>query len=168
MKVETIGTTTAAMRTMLLCGALLALSACAGPVYTTGANVDTEYDFSQVRSYALNPQREKTAHSENGKHLAAAIRSELDERGYKELAVDQAQVWISYDVGRYSAARLSGSNSFAGAKGGITITVIDPASGDTAWYGWSDTLLRKNTDPAMAIPEAVDRLFEGRLPSAAP
>ncbi len=153
---------------LCLCGALFALPACSGPTYSTGANVDAEYDFSQVNTYAFTPQRERSAHSENGERLASAIRAELTERGYEEVARDSAQVWISYDIGRYTPARLSGSNSFSPAEGGITVTVLDPATGRSIWYGWSQTILRKDTDAATAIPAAVAALFEGRLPSGAP
>ena len=152
----------------LMIGTIVPSLGCQGPVYSTGAHVDTEYDFSQVNTYALDPIREKTAHSENGKRLAAAIRAELDERGYREVQLGEAPVRISYDVGRYAPARLSGANSFAGGRGGITITVLDSATGQTVWYGWSDTLLREGGSAETAIPEAVDALFEDRLPSRAP
>lgn len=139
--------------------------ACAGNRYKTNAHVDTAYDFSEVDSFAFAPQREKTAQSEAGKVLEAKVREELASRGYEEVEADDADVLVSFEVGQYAPAKLSGSSSFAITEGTLTITVLDPETRRTVWYGWVETRLR-NDDTDEVIGEAVDALFEGRIPDA--
>ena len=149
----------------LLCVAVVGVLGCASNRYKTAVNVDTEYDFSKVDSYALKPQREKAAGSAGGQRVAAALRKGLEERGYREVAEDEADVLVSYDLGRFAPAKLSGSNSFAITEGTLTVSVLDPPSGRVVWYGWVETRLRPNDDDAV-IDEAVGALFEDRIPVA--
>lgn len=138
---------------------------CASSRYKTHAHVDTEYDFSKVDSYALQPIRAKAAESAGGKQLADALRDSLKSRGYEEVAAEQADVLISYDLGRYAPAKLSGANSFAITEGTLTVRVIDPPTGRTVWYGWVETRMRTDDDDSV-IGEAVEALFEDQIVAA--
>lgn len=132
--------------------------------YKTSANVDTEYEFSKVDSFALKPLRAKAAGSPGGHVLASALRDGLTARGYTEVPADEADVFISYDLGRYAPAKLSGSSSFAITEGTLTVRVIDPPTGRTVWYGWVETRMRSDDDDAV-IGQAVDALFADQIPA---
>ncbi len=143
--------------------AALVAGGCASSRYKTQANVDTEYDFAKVDSFVLQPIRQKAAVSAGGQRLQEALRDGLTARGYAEAPADQADVIISYDLGRYAPAKLSGANSFAITEGTLTVRVIDPQSGRTVWYGWVETRLRTDDDQEI-IREAVDALFRDQIP----
>ena len=139
--------------------------ACAGGRYATSSHFDTEYDFASVDSFALNAQRAKTSESQGGQLLEQALRRNLVSRGYAELPAEQADVLLQYDLGRYAPSKLSGSSSFARTDGTLSVSVVDRATGRTVWYGWVETRLRPHDDFAV-IGEAVDALFEDRVPRA--
>lgn len=141
-------------------------SACTTTRFQTSANFDTEYDFASVETFAFHGQREKIAQSGNGQILEMTLREGLLARDYREVPVDRADVYVHYDYGRYAPAKLSGSNSFAVNRGTLTVSVVDPATMRTVWYGWVETNLRKGDDGEVVIAEAVQALFEGQLPDA--
>jgi len=144
---------------------LFAASGCAGR-FRGDAHVDTTYDFSKVNSFVFAPERPEMAATKNGQLLEAAIRNELLSRGYREVAKSDGGVLISYQLGVYAAARLSGDSSFANQKGGITVRVMDPKTRRTVWYGWSEKTLSPEDTAEVAIPEAVSALFANRIPHA--
>jgi hypothetical protein len=139
-------------------------SACTTTRFQTSANFDTEYDFAKVETFAFHGQREKIAQSGNGQILEMTLREELIARDYREVPVDQADVYVHYDYGRYAPAKLSGSNSLAINRGTLTVSVLDPGTMRTVWYGWVETNMRKGDDGEVVIAEAVQALFDGQLP----
>jgi len=141
-------------------------SACTTTRFETSANFDTEYDFASVETFAFHGQRDKVAQSGNGKILEMTLREGLLARDYREVAVDQADVYVHYDYGRYAPAKLSGSNSLAINRGTLTVSVLDPGTMRTVWYGWVETNMRKGDDGEVVIAEAVQALFEGQLPES--
>lgn len=145
---------------------VLVAAGCASDRYRTQAHFDTEYDFTGIRTFAFHGQRAKIAESEYGQILESALRRGVTERGYTEVPVADADVLVSYDLGRYAPAKLSGANSFAITEGTISVSVIDPASGRTVWYGWVESRLRPHDEATVVIPAAVDALLEGRIPAA--
>jgi len=146
---------------------LLLAPGCAHRPYDTGANFDTSYDFSKVDLFAFTTQREKTARNPNAKILEAAIRDEFTSRRFTEVEADRAEILISYDIGVYARAKLSGQSSFATSSGGLTVSLLDPATRRTVWYGWSDMILHPDDeDVETVIRAAVEALFESRIPDA--
>jgi hypothetical protein len=153
---------------ILLASALLMAMAATGCAtrFESDVHVDTTYDFSRVGSFAFVPARADRSPTENDKILEGAIRKELVSRGYQEVAEADAAVLISYELGVHASARLSGANSFALDKGGITVRVMDPATRRTVWYGWSEKTLTAEDTAEVAIPEAVSALFAERITHA--
>jgi len=145
---------------------LVAASGCAGSRYRTSAHFDTEYEFSRVHTFAFHPPRPKTKSSEYGQILEQALRDHLVARGYEERTFPEADVMITYDLGRYAPAKLSGANSFAITEGTISVSVIDRPSQRTVWYGWVESRLRPGDDAAKVINGAVDALFADQVPDA--
>jgi hypothetical protein len=145
---------------------LLVGTGCSGTRYRTGARFDTTYDFSTVKTFAFAPQREKVATSASGEILKQAIREQLVSRGYEEIDSGKADVLISYDVGVYAKASLSGSNSFPRREGGLTVQVLDAESGRSVWYGWSETVVREGDDREVVIGAATAALFDDHIPVA--
>jgi hypothetical protein len=150
----------------LLLTLLVTTPGCTTSRFETSANFDTEYDFPSVETFAFHGQREKAAQSGNGQILEMSVREELIARGYREVAVDQADVFIHYDYGRYAPAKLSGSNSFAINRATLTVSVIDPGTMRTVWYGWVETNMRPGDDGEVVIAEAVDALFREHITKA--
>ncbi len=150
----------------LLLALLLVTPACTTSRFETSANFDTEYDFPSIESFAFHGQRDKAAQSGNGQILEMSVREELIARGYREVPVDQADVFVHYDYGRYAPAKLSGSNSFAINRGTLTVSVIDPGTMRTVWYGWVETNMRQGDDGEVVIAEAVDALFREHITKA--
>jgi len=142
------------------------VAGCAGGRYETSAHFDTEYDFSRVASFALAPARTKSSDSESGRLVEEALREHLVARGYREVPRPEADVLVGYDVGRYAPAKLSGSNSFAITEGTLSVSVVDPETRRTVWYGWVETALGPEDQPDVVIGEAVDALFRDQLPRA--
>jgi hypothetical protein len=157
------------VRTVLLLLSLSTLvlwSGCARERFKTDAHFDTTYDFSTVDTFAFDPRREKVAASEGGRILEQAIRGQLVERGYAEAPKASADVLISYDVGVYARAKLSGSNTFPQSQGGLNVQVFDRASGRSVWYGWSEAIVREGEDREAIIDAATAALFDHQIPAA--
>ncbi|MBW2273273.1 MAG: DUF4136 domain-containing protein [Deltaproteobacteria bacterium] len=158
------------LRLLVVVPALLSLCvgavACKTTRWKTHANYDTSYDFSSVNSFAFTPAREKVAASRSGKLTEEAIRKELTARGYREVASDEARIFISYDIGVYAAAGLGGQNRFEKSEGGITVWFYDPTTMQHVWYGWAETVIHQQDTGEVVIPEAVAALFEDRVPQA--
>lgn len=150
----------------LLLAFSLGTSACTTSRFETSANFDTEYDFPAVETFAFHGQREKASQTGNGQILEMTVRESLLAHGYREVPVEQADVFVHYDYGRYAPAKLSGSNSFAINRGTLTVSVIDPGTLRTVWYGWVETNMRKGDDGEVVIAEAVEALFEGHITNA--
>jgi len=165
MRVTTSGSGVIGLALALAATTALLAPGCASSRYRTSAHFDTEYDFSKVDSFALQPQRGKSSASPGGPILEESIRRQLTSRGYEEVSVDEADVIIRYDLGRYAPAKLSGANSFARTEGTLMVSVIDPPTGRSVWYGWVETRLRSDDDEAV-IEEALDALFAWRIPDA--
>jgi len=153
---------------LAICGvAALVVLGCASTRYKTGARVDRSYDFSRIDTYAFGMLRPKTQESENGQILQRLLKERLDARGYKEVPEGEANVLVSYDLGSYSAARVSGANTFSGRQeGGLTIRVIDPGTRETIWYGWVETVIHSRDDVEVVVGAALDALFEDTIPEA--
>ena len=148
-----------------LAAALFAFGAlhCAARPYATGAHIDTEYDFSQVQTFAFAMVPKRPLESAHGEILRAALEEALLARGVEQVGEGDADLWISYDIGVLSATSVSwGSQSTLG-KGRIVARAIDPATGHEVWYGWAEANLRAQPDPERRIREAVAALFEARV-----
>ena len=65
---------------------------------------------------------------------------------------------------RIATASLSGANTLAKRDGGITVWVYDRKTGDQIWYGWSERPLSPNDEPEPVINDAVQAIFENRMP----
>ncbi|MBW2385721.1 MAG: DUF4136 domain-containing protein [Deltaproteobacteria bacterium] len=157
------------VRTVLVTASILALVGgvgCAGQRYRTDAKFDTRYDFASVDSFAFAPKREKVAASEGGRILEQAIRDQLVARGYEEASAESADVLVSYDIGVYARAKLSGSNSFPKSEGGLNVQVLDRQTGQSVWYGWSETIVRDSDDRVEVIGAATAALFDDHIPTA--
>ena len=93
-----------------------------------------------------------------------ALRQALVDRGFAEKPKAEADVLISYDVGAYAAARVSGQSSIAKRDGGITVWVYDRKTGNQVWYGWSERPLSPTDEPEPTINDAVQAIFQDRMP----
>jgi hypothetical protein len=137
---------------------------CASNRFSTGAHFDTSYDFAAVHSFAFDVARAKMKASANGQILEEALRKALVGRGFVEKTKADADVLLSYDLGAYAAAAVSGRSSMAKRDGGITVWVYDRKTGDQIWYGWSERPLSPEDQPEPVINDAVDAIFQGRMP----
>jgi hypothetical protein len=147
-----------------LAAALLLVSAgCQTTPYDTGANADASYDFASKKTYAFNKVRPKVIDSANGKILRAELASLLKSRGLTEVAVDQADLWFSYDVGTFKASQISWGEQSTLGEGRIVIRVIDPKTDTEVWYGWAEARLLKAPDPERRIREALEALVAQRV-----
>lgn len=138
---------------------------CASQPYATGATADAEYDFSQVASFAFAKVPQKAKDSENGKILRAAIGESLLARGFREAPEGDADIWVSYDVGVFTASAVSWSQQQGPGQGRIIVRALDPATGREVWYGWAEANLRRQPDPERRIRAAVEALFQSRVRS---
>jgi len=152
-------------KTGVLVSVLLALGTlhCTSSPFATGASIDTEYDFSVVKNLAFAQVPKKTLGSVHGKILRAAVEESLTARGFDFVAEDEAQLWVSYDVGVFLAGDVSWGQQGGPGQGRIIVRAIDPASGREVWYGWAEAHLRSQPDPENRIRKAVEALFEGRV-----
>jgi len=137
---------------------------CASKRFSTGAHFDTSYDFAAVESFAFDVARPAVKASANGQILEEALRKALVDRGFVEKPRQDADVLISYDLGAYAAASLSGRSSLARRDGGITVWVYDHKTGDQIWYGWSERPLSPEDQPEPVINDAVQAIFQDRMP----
>ena len=135
---------------------------CASEQYKTGANIDTEYDFTMVDNFAFAMVPSKPMGSNHGKILRQALKEALEVRGFKEVAKAGADLWISYDIGLVSDSIAWGKQNTLG-QGRIIARGIDPASRHEVWYGWAEANLRRQPDAERRIREAVEALFENRV-----
>lgn len=143
---------------------LLATVGCAPTRFKTGAHFDTTYDFAAVESFAFDVARPQVKESANGQILEEALRKGLVERGFLEKTKADADILISYDLGAYAAAKLSGRGTLTKRNGGINVWVYDRKTGQQIWYGWSERPLSPEDQPEPAINEAVQAIFENRMP----
>ena len=137
---------------------------CAPTRFSTGAHADTTYDFAAIDSFAFDVARPQVKASANGQILEEALRKALVARGFVEKTKADADVLISYDVGAYTAAALSGANTMVKRDGGITVWVYDRKTGNQVWYGWSERPLSEADQPEPVINDAVDAIFQNRMP----
>ena len=149
---------------LVICVSLLPLIGCAPTRFSTGAHADTTYDFAAVDSFAFDVARPQVKASANGQILEEALRKALVDRGFVEKTKADADVLISYDVGAYTAAALSGANTMVKRDGGITVWVYDRKTGNQVWYGWSERPLSGADQPEPVINDAVDAIFQNRMP----
>jgi hypothetical protein len=153
-----------------LAAVLLALGAlhCAAQPYATGAHIDTEYDFSRVETFAFAMVPARPLSSPHGQILRAALEEALLERGFEQVAEDDADLWISYDIGVLSATSVSWASQSTLGQGRIIVRALDPATRHEVWYGWAEANLRAQPDPERRIRQAVAALFESRVGSRDP
>ncbi len=145
-------------------GVALATVHCASSPYATGAHIDTEYDFAAVKRLAFARVPSKPLASPNGKILRSAIEESLMARGFEWVGEDEAQLWISYDVGVFSSTVSWGEQSGLG-QGRIVVRAINPKTSREVWYGWAQANLRSTPDPERRIRAAVEALLEDRVRS---
>lgn len=146
---------------------LIALTAlhCASTPFKTGSHIDTEYDFSGVDRVAFAQVPNKVMNSDHGKILRAAIEESLKARGFQWVGEGEAQLWISYDIGVFSASAVSWGQQGGPGSGRIIVRAIDPKTSHEVWYGWAQASLRSQPDPERRIREALEALFENRVGS---
>ena len=150
----------------LVIGASLVVQiGCAFQRFSTDAHFDTSYDFPAVESFAFDVARPKVKESANGKLLEEALRRRLVDRGFVEKTKQDADVLISYDLGVYARAAVSGRSTLAKRDGGINVWVYDRKTGHQVWYGWSERALSADDEPEPFINEAVQAIFENRMPA---
>ena len=137
---------------------------CATKRFSNGAHFDTSYDFASIDSFAFDVARAQVKESANGQILEQALRKALVDRGFVEKTKTDADVLLSYDLGAYAAAAVSGRSSMAKRDGGITVWVYDRKTGDQIWYGWSERPLSADDQPEPTINAAVDAIFQDRMP----
>ena len=137
---------------------------CASTRFSTGAHFDTTYDFAAVESFAFDVARPAVKASANGQILEEALRKALVDRGFVEKTKADADMLLSYDLGAYAAAAVSGSGSMAKRDGGINVWVYDRKTGNQIWYGWSERPLSSEDQPEPTINAAVDAIFQDRMP----
>jgi hypothetical protein len=144
---------------------LLSVSAvhCATQPFQTGANIDIEYDFSKVNTFAFAQVPKKPLESPHGQILRAALEEALKARGFQMVAEADADLWISYDIGTFSASSVSWGKQSNLGQGRIIARAIDPKTEREVWYGWAEANIRSQPDPERRIREAVAALFEGRV-----
>jgi hypothetical protein len=149
----------AVLTAVLIAGAL----ACATVEYPSGANVDTEYDFSKVKTFAFALVPEKPLNSEHGKMLRQAIEQSMIARGFEMTSEGVADLWIAYDIGLISASSVNWGDQSTLGEGRIIVRANDPATRHEVWYGWAEAHIRRDGNPSARIPAAVEALFEGRV-----
>jgi hypothetical protein len=159
-------TSRSALVTPIVVVALLAAAGCAPKNFNTSAHADTSYDFDAVETYALRPERAKVANNPNSEFVAAGLRAGLNERGYREVSPDEADVLVSWDIGVHAAARVSGNTTMAKREGGLTLWVRDRKTGHQVWYGWAERYLSEQDEPEATIRAAIEAIFEDQLPHA--
>ncbi len=144
---------------------IVAMSAlhCTSQPFATGVNSDAEYDFAAVKTLAFAQVPQKTLDSANGKILRAAVEESLTARGFQFVAKDQANLWISYDIGIFTASSVSWGKQGGPGQGRIIVRAIDPKTGREVWYGWAEANLRTQPDPDKRIRQAVEALFDTRI-----
>jgi hypothetical protein len=138
---------------------------CATKPFATGANADAEYDFSSVKTFAFNKVPKRPLNSDHGKILRAAIDESLKARGFEEVPVDSADLWIAYDIGIFTASSVSWGKQGGPGQGRVIVRAIDPKNDHEVWYGWAEANLRTHPDPEKRIREAVEALFDSRVRS---
>jgi hypothetical protein len=154
-----------ARTSLTLATILLALAAlhCQSSPYDTGSHIDTEYDFSRVERLAFARVPAKSLNSEHGKILRTALEESLSARGFQWVEESEAQLWISYDVGVFSAGTVSWSEHGGPGEGRIVVRAIDPQTTREVWYGWAEASLRAKPDPERRIRAALEALFADRI-----
>ena len=148
---------------LLLSLALAGTFACQTKRFRSDASIDSDYDFSKIDTFAVVRVQEKVLASPNGRIAGQAIRESLEKRGYEEVPEDQADVWVSYDLGTFAATRLSWGSGHRG-EGRLIFRVIDPKTGREVYYGWVEGKLRTTPDPENSIRQAVEELLSARVP----
>jgi len=151
---------------LALLGTSLITAGCAPTRFRTSAHFDTTYDFTSVQTFAFDPRREKTAKSKSGQIMQEAIRKGLTSRGFREVPKGQADVLISYDVGVYASAQLSGRSNLGKVEGGVSIWVYDSKTGKNVWYGWAERIVTDQDTQEAAINDAVTAIFKDQMPNA--
>jgi hypothetical protein len=137
---------------------------CVSGRFSTEAHFDTTYDFAAVDSFAFDVARPKLKESANGQILEEALRERLVDRGFVEKPKEDADVLVSYDLGVYAKASLSGRSDLSQREGGINVWVFDRETGRQVWYGWSERTLSPDDEPEPTINEAVDAILQNRMP----
>jgi hypothetical protein len=137
-------------------------SGCASERFKTHSRVDTSYDFESIESFAFDVKREKVAKSDAGEVVFEALRKGLVARGFEEVEKDDANVWISFDIGVHAYGGLSGANRRTVQQGDITVWVYDAKTGENIFYGWAETSLRASDQREAIIYEAVEAIFANR------
>ncbi len=136
---------------------------CATKPFATGANADAEYDFASVKTFAFAMVPPRPLASANGKILRAAIQEALTQRGFKEVPEAEADIWVAYDVGIFTASSVSWGKQGGPGQGRIVVRAIDPKEKREVWYGWAEANLRSQPDPERRIRAAVEVLFQDRV-----
>ena len=156
---------TRTQRLFALSISMFALAAvhCATQPFKTGATADAEYDFASVKTMAFARVPQSALNSANGKILQAAVQESLEARGFSFVTEDAADLWISYDIGIFTASSVSWGKQGGPGQGRIIVRALDPKSGREVWYGWAEANLRANADPERRIRAAVETLFESRV-----
>ncbi len=149
---------------LVIGASLLVQIGCATKRFSTGAQFDTTYDFAAVHSFAFDVARPAVKASANGQILEEALRKRLVDRGFVEKTKEDADVLLSYDLGAYAKASLSGRSTLAKRDGGINVWVYDRKTGHQIWYGWSERTLSPQDQPEPVINDAVQAIFENRMP----
>ena len=146
--------------------ALALLLGCQAQPFENGATTDAEYDFASKSTFAFHQVPEKVLNSDNGKILRAAIHESLTRRGWTEVSPEEADLWVSYDIGVFTASAVSWGDQGKLGRGRVVVRAIDPPTHHEVWYGWAEARIKRHPDPERRIREAVEALFEGRVSDA--
>ncbi len=171
-------------RQLLLFAGALAMSACAG--LGARSDHDPQANFSELNTFAWQaPQRaddDERAVWDNdllARRVAQAVRDELTDRGYREVAADEADFLVTYSTGERERTRGSslgvgfgrgfGSRSslFLGQQvhldrrdeGVLVLDIIETGEQALIWRGWA----ARDVSDGRFAEEQVKRYVKGIL-----
>jgi len=168
------------MRSLLLSLAmLLTLAGCAGPV---AIDYDAGASFMKYRTYAFAPAMQKAGYlSLDGARIQAAARNALNQRGYREVPADKADMLVRYRINEVKSLDNSGVSVGFGTfhhplgfgmmtapptriikQGQLVIELEDAGRHQVIWSATSRRLLdtdMKPVDRSRRIREIVNDMF---------
>jgi hypothetical protein len=149
-----------AIRSLFVALLLAMLAGCASDV-----SVGTAYDpltvfprkggFAWVEGAGLIPA--ELAHLELAELLPPAVDAAMQRRGWRKVAVEEADLLVFYEVGVNTIVEVASpgsSSSRSRALGSLTVTLLDPKSRRHLWVGF----IRAQINPSVSREERRARL----------
>ncbi len=138
---------------------------------------DHQADFSRYRTWSWHREVTPAANPLADKRIQEAIEKGLAARGLSRTDGDGALL-VQYHASKTTEIGLVPMNTAAGfpstgiqyaEKGSLVVALVDAASGNVVWRGWTAGAL--NYDPfevAAQVKEAAEKLLERFPPPASP